>query len=213
MAYRETARTLSKRREDRERIVRVAQRLIAEQGFRGVQVTGVAEAAEVATGTVYRHFPSKEELFAEVFRQAAGREVEATAAGAVGPDIRTRLTGAVETFARRALEHPTLAYALLVEPVDPAIEAERLTFRRAYRALFSGLLTEGMKRKELSRQDPEVVAAALVGAIGEALVSPLSPQAFRPASEAVISELIRFCLRAVTLQELTDERPRRRRTA
>ena len=33
---------------------------------------------------------------------------------------------------RRALAAPTRAYALLAEPVDPAIEAERLRFRRAY---------------------------------------------------------------------------------
>ena len=43
----------------------------------------------------------------------------------------------METFARRALRGPRLACALLAEPVDPAIEAERLAFRRAYRDVFA----------------------------------------------------------------------------
>jgi AcrR family transcriptional regulator len=36
----------------------------------------VARRAGVATGSVYRHFPSKADLFAEVFRRAAQREVD-----------------------------------------------------------------------------------------------------------------------------------------
>lgn len=209
MAYRETARTQAKRREDRERIVTAAHQLIASQGFRAVQVANVAEVAQVATGTVYRHFPSKEELFAEVFRRAALREVEATAAGAVGEDTRARIVGAIETFARRALQHPTLARSLLVEPVDPAIEAERLTFRRAYRELFARLISDGIRRRELPKLDAPVAAAGLVGAIGEALVSPLTDPSGPPPAD-IIPELIRFCLRALTLQEQRHERSRRR---
>ena len=40
----------------------------------------------------------------------------------------------------RALAEPVRAYALIAEPVDPAVEAERLTFRRAYADLFARAL-------------------------------------------------------------------------
>ena len=95
---------------------------------------------------MYRHFPSKAELFAEVFRVASQHEVDAVALA----DGRARhlsptasLLG-VETFARRALRGRRLAWALLAEPVDPAVEAERLVFRRAYAPVFSSSLKEGV---------------------------------------------------------------------
>src|SRR3954466_11198382 len=88
---------------------------------------------------------------------------------------RKRIAVGAETFARRALAEPTRAYALLAEPVDPAVEAERLTFRRAYRDLFARTIEQGVHNKELPPQDAQTVAAALVGALGEALVGPLSP--------------------------------------
>ena len=42
----------------------------------------------------------------------------------------------------RALAEPVRAYALIAEPVDPAVEAERLTFRRAYADLFARALAD-----------------------------------------------------------------------
>ena len=80
MPYRPTERTEARRAQTRERIVRAAHELIARGGYREAQVAAVAARAGVATGTVYRHFPSKAELFAEVFRRASQREVDATRA-------------------------------------------------------------------------------------------------------------------------------------
>ncbi|MGH2917924.1 MAG: helix-turn-helix domain-containing protein, partial [Solirubrobacteraceae bacterium] len=71
--------------EARDRLVRAAQELIARGGYREASVAAVGRRAGVATGSVYRHFPSKEELFAEVFRAASQREVDAVAAAAAGP--------------------------------------------------------------------------------------------------------------------------------
>ena len=44
-------------------------------------------------------------------------------------------------------------------------------------------------------------AAALVGAIGEALVGPVSPTAGKHDPEAVIASLRDFCIRSVTGKE------------
>jgi AcrR family transcriptional regulator len=200
MPYRATEQTEARRAAARERIVAAARALIARGGYREAQVAAVAARAGVATGTVYRHFPSKAELFAEVFRRASQREVDATrAAGdAAGPRATDRLAGAVETFARRALRGRRLAWALLAEPVDPAVEAERLAFRRAYAAGFSDVLRAGIAAGELPAQDVELTAAALVGALGEALVGPLSPVARAVDADALVAGLVTFCLRSVT---------------
>ncbi|MGV1048466.1 MAG: hypothetical protein ACOYD4_08085 [Solirubrobacterales bacterium] len=108
-----------------------------------------------------------------------------------------RIAAGVETFARRAIRARRFAWALLAEPVGPGVEAERLVFRRAYRDLLAAVVREGVAAGELPRQDPEVTAAALVGAIGEALVGPLSAPASSSDPELTISSLVEFCERAI----------------
>jgi AcrR family transcriptional regulator len=200
VAYRTTERTKARRAETRERIVAAALELIAEGGYVNAQVAMVADRAAVAVGTVYRYFPSKSELFAEVFRRASQREVDAMRAGAaatVGGSAADRIAAGTETFARRALAGRRLAWALLAEPVDPAVEAERLHFRHSYRDVIAEILAEGVESGELPEQDVEVTAAALVGAIGETMLGPLSPTANGGDPEALIASLINFCTRAI----------------
>ena len=203
MPYRPTERTEARKAEVRARIVAAARDLIAHGGYAEAQVSAVSEAAGVATGTVYRHFPSKAELFAEVFREASQREVDAVAevAGSAPGGADERIAAAVDAFARRALAGRRLAYALLAEPVDPGVEAERLAFRRAYRDVFAGLIAAGVEAGELPEQDPELTGAALVGAIGEALVGPLSPTAAERDADAVVAAITDFCVRSVTGQK------------
>ena len=58
-------------------------------------------------------------------------------------------------------------------------------FRRAHAAHFAAILRDGIARGELPDQDADVVGAALVGALGEALVGPLSPVAPRADPDAL----------------------------
>lgn len=198
MPYRPTENTERVRLADRAKILDVARRLIARGGYREAQIAAIAQEAGFATGTVYRHFPSKADLFSEIFRAVAQREVDATSEAAVGDTAAEQLEAGVRTFAERALKNRRLAFALLAEPVDPAIETERLSFRRAYRDVFVRVLKDGIKRGELPAQNVELSAAALVGAIGEAMVGPLSPQGSPAKLKRLLPELVRFCIRAVS---------------
>jgi AcrR family transcriptional regulator len=160
----------------------------------------VAGRAGVAVGTVYRHFPSKADLFAEVFRRASQRELDVVTEVAA-PDGRPaaeRVAAAVEAFARRALAGPVLAYSLIAEPVDPSVESERLRLRRGYRDAFAAVLLDGVDEGQLEPHPAETVAAALVGALGEALVGPLSAERGKTgANEALVASLVQFCLNAL----------------
>jgi AcrR family transcriptional regulator len=155
----------------------------------------------VAVGTVYRHFPSKADLFAEAFRRTSERELEVVVAVSArdGRPAAERIAAAVEAFCRRALTEPVLAYAQLAEPVDPAIESERLRLRRGYRDAFARVLDDGVASGELRPHDTRTVAAALVGALGEALVGPLSAAnaGAERRKEALIATLVQLCLDAL----------------
>lgn len=183
----------------RERLVASATGLIMQGGYAAAPVVAVAERTGVAAGTLYRHFPSKAALFVEVFRSVCGRELEAMREASERHATATAaLDAVVAIFATRALRHPRLAWALLSEPIDPQVDAERLAYRRRYCELVAGIVRAGVASGEFARQDPEVSAAALVGAIGDALVGPLSPAGAGPADDdALVTELAAFCRRAV----------------
>jgi AcrR family transcriptional regulator len=193
MPYRPTERTEARKAATRERIVTAALEQVAAGGYASAAVQTVAGRAGVAVGTVYRHFPSKGDLFAEAFRRASQRELDVVVevSGPDGRSARERVAAAVEAFARRALAGPVLAYALLAEPVDPAVEAERLRFRTGYRDAFARVLEDGVRDGELRPHDTSTVAAALVGALGEALVGPLSTVNGGP-HDALIFTLVQF---------------------
>ena len=203
MAYRATEKTEARKAASRERIAAAALDQVAEGGYASAAVQTVAARAGVAVGTVYRHFPSKADLLAEVFRRASQRELDVMAETA-RPDGRSpaeRAGAAAEAFCRRALAGPVLAYALIAEPVDPAVESERLRLRRGYRDVFAGLLEEGVESGDLEPHDTATVAAALVGALGEALVGPLSPGRRERRDEALIAAIVNFTLNAFPRKE------------
>jgi AcrR family transcriptional regulator len=189
----------------RERLLRSAQELIEEDGYAAASVVAISQRTGVAAGTMYRHFASKEELFVELFRSVCDREVRAgqAAAAALPPSATAveHMTTVVATFAERALRNPRLAWALIAEPVDPLVDAERLAYRRRYSELVAHAIRQAIEAGEIPDQDANLTAAALVGGCGEALVGPLSPVAgSRPPVPEMLEALRTFVRRAVGAQ-------------
>lgn len=179
----------------RQRLIDATVELLAEGGYAAATVNALTSRAGVAAGTLYRHFGSKEELFVEIFQMLSGREVDAMAAAGAGDGpALDRLEASVEAFARRALAEPRVAWALLAEPVDALVDAERLEYRRKYRDLVAAGLENAIAGGEIEPLDPPVVAAAIIGGVGEALVGPLSTGT-EDVDELVL-ELRRFSRRA-----------------
>ncbi|WP_449420429.1 TetR/AcrR family transcriptional regulator [Phormidium nigroviride] len=52
--------------ETRKRILQAAQRLFARKGYEGTTTASLAQAAGVAEGTLFRHFPNKKAILIEV---------------------------------------------------------------------------------------------------------------------------------------------------
>lgn len=184
----------------RDRIVDSAEKLVADRGYNLTTIADIAADATVATGSVYLHFTSKAALFDEVFRRAAGRELDAVrAAAAKSDDPREQLDALIETFTMRALKNRTLAWALLTEPVDPVVDAERLKFRLEYRDTIAEILGRGIALGAFQLEPEELpfIAAGIVGMIAEALVGPTSPLG-RPSAAAAarLSQEISTSLRA-----------------
>lgn len=187
----------------RERLVVAAQELLQEGGYGAAHVGEITARAGITASALYRHFPSKAELFVEVFRTVCGREIAAMtraaeSAASGGATVVAQVEETLAVFAGRALANPRLAWALLAEPVDPLVDAERLAYRQTYRTLLAALLAGAVEAGEIPPQDPELTAAALVGGVGEALVGPLSPVPDVPRRPDVLVAALRtFTRRAV----------------
>jgi AcrR family transcriptional regulator len=183
----------------RDQLLHAARELIEEGGYGAASVVAITARAGLAAGTLYRHFRSKEELFIELFRSVCDRELAAIrrAAEEDGASHTERLQMVLSTFAERALRRPRLAWALLAEPVDPLVDAERLTYRARYAEMMAGCLGAAVAAGELPDQDLALSAAALVGAWGEALVGPLSRREDGACAAESLDALEAFSLRAI----------------
>ena len=205
MAYRETEKMRQRKAEARKKIIECTWECVSEGGFRSARITRIAGLAGVAQGTIYRHFESREDLFAEIFRLATQREVDKVAeALAVDGSAVERLDNALRQFARRALKGPMKAWALIAEPVDPKVEEERLGYRKAYANLFEQAIRSGITEGCIPDQDARLTSTCLVGAISESLVGPLSPtQTETPPGhdnneDELVDTIVCFCLRGLT---------------
>lgn len=206
MAYRETEKMRQRKAEARKRIIECTYECVAEGGFRSARITRIAGLAGVATGSIYRHFESREDLFAEIFRRATQREVDKVAEALATPgNAAERLERALRQFADRALKGPVMAWSLIAEPVDPKVEEERLAYRKAYANLFEQAIREGIEDGCIPDQDARQSSTCLVGAIAESLVGPLSPTqtdqgtAIRTENnDPLVNSIIRFCMQGLT---------------
>src|SRR5882724_11582370 len=160
MPYRRTENVVRKLAARHDAIVVAACEVAADGGMAAVQIAPVAERAGIATGTVYRYFPSKTELVAALVAALCEREVaalEGAAKGASGP--LSALAAAISTFAARALERRRLA--LMAEPVEPEIDGARAAYREALTGEFEKLIRKALGAGRLPDQDAALAAPAL----------------------------------------------------
>jgi len=205
MAYRETEKMRQRKAQARQRIIDCTYECVANGGFRSARITRIAGLAGVATGTIYRHFESREDLFSEIFRTATQREVDKVAEALnTNGDAAVRLEAALRQFAERAMRGPMMAWALIAEPVVPKLEEERLVYRRAYAELFEKAIRDGIEEGCIPDQDARQSSTCLVGAIAESLVGPLSPTLAGQITIAdidknkLVDSIIRFCMQGLT---------------
>ena len=100
-----------------ETIRRVAIDVFARQGYHGASLRQIAKESGLTLGTLYHYYPNKQDLLAELMRDAlqpliaSGHRVRAELAG----DPRAQLAEAVRQFVLITLEAPQLAIIADVE--------------------------------------------------------------------------------------------------
>src|SRR6202050_1932995 len=85
-------KSLRKGPDRRRQIIAAASELFARNGFEGTSIRDIAAASGVLSGSLYYHFPSKEDLLFTVHQEsltAMRQEFETAIAGISDPWMRT----------------------------------------------------------------------------------------------------------------------------
>lgn len=199
MAYRRTDKVVRRLAARREAILAAARAAAAEGGMAAIQIVPVAERAGIAAGTVYRYFPAKTDLVAELATAVAGQETAAMRRAAeAAPGPLSALPAAIATFAARALRARRLTWAMLTEPVEPEVDAVRFVYRQSIARELETRIRAAVNDGHLPAQDAALSAAALVGALAEGLIGPLAYAADEPAkARLAVQTLTLLALRAL----------------
>lgn len=119
----------------RRRIVDAALDLLTRTTYDSIQIRDIAERADVALGTLYRYFPSKEQLFADVaieWSSSFDDAVRSRRPQHAGDDeaLRLLLRRAVRAFER----HPNFVQLITVlgASSDPAVNEAFSTYSRNF---------------------------------------------------------------------------------
>jgi AcrR family transcriptional regulator len=199
MAYRRTERVIARLAARHEAIVAAARALASESGMGAVQIVPVAERAGIAAGTVYHYFPSKDDLVAALVAVIAEQEIAAIrGAAAAAPGPLSALAAAIQAFTVRALRERRLAFAMLAGVPEADAGADRLAFRHRLATELAAHIHAAIAAGHLPEQDAEFAAAAVIGAVMEGLLGPLSgaPETAE-AQHSAAQALTLFALRAL----------------
>jgi AcrR family transcriptional regulator len=176
MPYRRTENVVRRLAAREQAILAAARAIAAEDGMGAVQVAAVAQRAGIAAGTVYRYFPSKTELIAELAARIARRELAAMRRAAdSAPGPLSALAASIATFAARALNERSLAWALIAEPIDADVDAMRIEVRRSFAGELEQRIKTAVAARHLPEQEARMAAPAVLGALMEGLIGPLAP--------------------------------------
>jgi AcrR family transcriptional regulator len=184
----------------RREILRAAQQLFWQNGYGGTSIPGIARAAELAPGTIYLYFPSKEALYVELLIE--GYEIlharlTAEAQRPVPPAAQaSRLLDVFLAFAREYPEYYDIIFFLVQKERSGGWEGnfpvEAVTQVRAHeaacKAVASGILSRaGLKDPKRRTETVEAVWSMLSGVIFHFRNDPAGARVAARAKEMILA--------------------------
>jgi AcrR family transcriptional regulator len=166
------AKQAERREASREAITGAAQRLFAEHGFAAVTVDAIAQAAGLAKGAVYHHFPSKEAIFEAVFeRTSAALQQEVRSVAAASSDRLKAIAAGARAYFEACARPPFNRIILKDGPTVLGWDRWREIDERYFLAMLPHAVEAAMEEGTIPRQPPGPLARLLIGAMTEAAVA------------------------------------------
>lgn len=171
----------------RRRILAAAAESFAARPYHLVTMDDIAADAGLGKATLYRYFPSKDELYLAIFEQALATmlerlEAEAARPAAAAATLRRMIDALVPTFQEHLPSFRALSDAHL-----PVAERKRRLFlghRHRIREAIAGVLAAGVADGSLRPLNPSLAAEMLVGMAWASVVSGVADDA-KAIAEAI----------------------------
>jgi TetR/AcrR family fatty acid metabolism transcriptional regulator len=177
------------RGDKRDRILAAATRVFARHGFFGAQVADVASAADVAAGTVYLYFRSKDDLLISIFEKTMASAIadgRAALAGIEDPVERLRRIARMHLARLGSDRDLAVVFQVELRQTTKFMARFSATGLRDYLGLIRDVVTEG-QRQGCFRDDanPTLVAKMIFGSLDEMATNwVLSERKYDLASDA-----------------------------
>jgi AcrR family transcriptional regulator len=171
-------RTVATREDIRDLILDATDRLLARYGYRKMTMDDLAQEVRIGKGTIYLHFPSKEEVvLSHVDRIVERLKVELVrlAGGGGTPAARLRrMLLARVMFRFDSVQHYTESLSDLLAALRPGLLARRRRHFEQEAGVLAEVLREGRRAGDFQFRDARTAARTLLTATNALLPYSLS---------------------------------------
>ena len=147
-------------RRNRDAVVTAAKKLFADQGL-DAQMPDVAKAAKVGVGTVYRHFPNKEDLIAALAAERFERLADKAREGIAADDAWEGLCEFIRFSAQIQADDRGLCEVMGSRPEVMSASATAVGLEDLCDQLVKRAQRSGDLRKDLEWEDIPMIACGL----------------------------------------------------
>ena len=162
---------------NRERILDAAREVFAEQGL-GASTNEVARRAGVGVATLFRRFPTRDDLVGAVFATKMADYTAATDEALANSDAWAGFCGFIERVCQMQADDRGFADVLtLTFPNAKALEAERDRSAHALTELLDRAKATGRLRADFAHQDVPLILMANAGVVNA--TRDAAPEAWR----------------------------------
>lgn len=164
----------------RDAILDAANELLGRYGYHKMTVEDIAAEVGIGKGTIYLHFPSKEEVVLSTIDRMVDRLLAKLAEISEGPgSVASRLESmllARVLFRFDNRHHDSKSMDELLSALRPAFLLRRERYFAAEAAVLAAVLEEGRAHGDFAVEDPDAAAHTLVLATNALLPYSLSAQ-------------------------------------
>lgn len=146
---------LSKRaQKTREKLLETSLDLMKKKGYQSTTVRDICAQADISVGTFYSYFPSKTDLFFDIYKTADDYFSETVAARIKGSDAKERILDFFKYYAKLNIDTGIDLVRVLYNP-----ENSWFIKKRPMHRLLADIAAAGLARKELitDKSEQEIV--------------------------------------------------------
>lgn len=150
----------------REAIFRSTLHLVHQHGFHGSPMSKIAELAQVAIGSIYHYFDSKEALIMELFRYCKTQAQEAMLQNdEINMDYQTRFFNIWNNLVQHYIKHPDMLSFLDQFYASPFSKIVLTSDKLCLQDEVGLFLEYGIKQNAIKNLDINILSAAFIGTV------------------------------------------------